>query len=273
MTLPILLSSQTALPAPSSGYIVTFAGYTPPQRFPPDATLWTQARIEEAPDAGGVPGAWSVIEGPFALSPAVTNPATPPTYNFTTENATLEAGFYRVVWIDAVGTEEPTEAVFSGPKPSVAPTVGEVAALLHARTTQRGGAEIGTFTSTTRPTAGQVEAMIRQASSLVFASTGAMPTLDDCPDAPNVASAVRTLIAMRATLFIEPSLWPEQTVAGVSPYTAMREQYEAELPRVVDAVRDCRESGAVEPGEGGEGGPADASYWFPPGAGYDVVVW
>jgi hypothetical protein len=254
-------------------YEVRLSGYTPPARYPPDNALFTLARIEEAPDVGGAPGAWTIIEPAFALSPPVTDPAQPPTYNFTTTNAALPGGWYRVVWIDALNVEEPTEPYPLGTKPTFAPTVGEVAALLHARTTQRGGSEVGTFTSTSRPTADQVEGMIRQASSLVLASTGSMPTLNDCPDAPNIISAVRTLIAMRATLFIEPSLWPEQIVAGVSPYTAMREQYEAEVPRVVDAIRDCRESGEVEPGEGGEGGPADASYWFPPGAGYDVVVW
>jgi hypothetical protein len=257
-------------------YEVRLSGYTPPARFPPDNALFVMARIEEAPDVGGAPGAWAIIEPAFALSPPVTDPARPPTYDFTTTGATLSSGWYRVVWIDALAVEEPTEPFPLGPKPSFAPTVGEVGGLLHARTTQRGGGEAGTFTSTSRPTADQVEGMIRQASSLVLASTGAMPTPADCPDAPNIVSAVRTLIAMRATLFIEPSLWPEQTVAGVSPYTAMREQYEAELPRVVDAIRDCRESGEVEPGEGGAaggGGPADASYWFPPGAGYDVVVW
>jgi hypothetical protein len=251
-------------------YEVRLSGYTPPARFPPDNALFTMARIEEAPDEGGAPGAWATIEPEFALAPPVTDPAHPPTYDFTTTGALLPGGWYRVVWVDALAVEEPTEPFPLGPKPSFAPTVGEVGGLMHARTTQRGGG----FTSTSRPTADQVEGMIRQASSLVMASTGGMPTVADCPDAPNVISAVRTLIAMRATLFIEPSLWPEQTVAGVSPYTAMREQYEAELPRVVDAVRDCRESGEVEPGEGGAGaGPADAYWWYPPGAGYDVVLW
>jgi len=254
-------------------YEVRLAGYTPPARFPPDDDLFTQARIEEAPDDGGTPGAWATIEGPFALAPPVTDPALPPTYDFTTTNAQLPAGWYRVVWLDAFGVEEPTEAFPLGPKPSYAPTVGEVATLLHARTTKRGGAEVGTFTSTSRPTADQVEGMIRMATTIVQSSIGALPTLAECPDAPTLAGAVRTLIAMRATLYIEPSLWPEQTTAGVSPYTAMREQYEAELPRVADAVRDCRESGEIEPGQEGEGGPADAAWYFPGGYGYDVVQW
>jgi hypothetical protein len=243
--------------------------FTPIERG--DGIPWSQARIEEAMAPAGP---WTLIDT-LALTPPDSNPADPQERRLTTSNATLPAGWYRVTFADAMGiTEAPSEPVYSGDA-DISPTVEEVGGLMHARTTQRGGSEVGTFTATSRPTADQVEGMIRQASSLVLASTGAMPTLDDCPDAPNIASAVRTLIAMRATLFIEPSLWPEQTVAGVSPYTAMREQYEAELPRVVDAIRDCRESGAVEPGEAGgaEGGPADASYWFPPGAGYDVVVW
>lgn len=191
------------------------------------------------------------------------------------------AGTYLVVWdtggVTPVYASEELQVSGVLPADSVppdfAPSVDEVAALLHARTTKRGGSEVGTFTAETRPTAAEVEAMISMAASLVASSTGRMPTLAECPDAPNVVTAVRALIAMRATLFIEPSLWPEQTTAGVSPYTAMREQYEAELPRVVDAVHDCRASGEVEPGGAGEGGPGDAVWWFPGGYGFDVVTW
>lgn len=265
------------LPAPlviSAGgaRVVELNGYTPPSRQA-GAVLWTRARIEEAPDVGGVPGAWAVIEGPFVLVPAVTNPAAPPTYSFTSSHATLGTAWYRVVWIDANGVEEATEPFLSEPKPIYAPTVGEVAALLHARTTVKGGAEAGTFTSQSRPSADQVETMIVQAARIVSASIGRLPTVAECPDAPSIAGAVRALIAMRATLFIEPSLWPEQTAAGVSPYTAMREQYEAELPRVVDAAHDCRESGRIEPGGTGDMGPAKADWWFPAGAGLDYVRW
>lgn len=77
---------------------VTLAGYRPPPRYPPDNALWTTARIDEAPDRAGP---WTTIEPAFALAPAVTDPANPPVYSFTTNNSTRTAGWYRVVFSDA----------------------------------------------------------------------------------------------------------------------------------------------------------------------------
>lgn len=79
---------------------VTLAGYRPPPRYPPDNAPWTTARIDEAPARTGP---WTTIEPAFALNPAVTDPANPPTYSFTTTNSTLTAGWYRVVFSDAAG--------------------------------------------------------------------------------------------------------------------------------------------------------------------------
>ena len=192
--------------------------------------------------------------------------------------APVDPGEYSVFWDTGTVTPQTTASedltvTLVPDATDVTPTVAEVAALLHARTTVRGGSEAGTFTDTSRPTADQAQAMIDAAVPLVLSSVGVLPTLAECPDAPTLTGAVRALITMRATLFVEPSLWPEQTTAGVSPYTALREQYEAELPRVVDAVRDCRESGAIVPGEGSEGGPANAAWAFPPPDGWDYVTW
>src|SRR4051795_8358217 len=143
--------------------------FTPIERG--DGVSWSQARIEEAPAATGP---WTLIDT-LALAPDI-NPINPQERRLTTSNATLPEGWYRVTFADALGiTEAPSEPVYSGDADTY-PTVEEVAGLLHARTTQRGGSEVGTFTATSRPTADQVEGMIRQAASLVLASTGAMPT-------------------------------------------------------------------------------------------------
>jgi phage gp36-like protein len=79
---------------------LTLAGYRPPPRYPPDNAPWQTARIDEAPDRAGP---WTTIEPAFALNPPVTDPANPPTYNFTTTGATLERGWYRVVFADTAG--------------------------------------------------------------------------------------------------------------------------------------------------------------------------
>lgn len=270
MTLPLILSQPTTASGGGGGLVVSFTGYTPPPRY--DGQPWTQAQIEESTSALGP---WTVIDTVALV--ADTNPAAPAPRSFTTQAATLPDGWYRVTWIDATGdVSPPTEPTQNSAGGDAVPTIEEVAALLHARTTQRGGGEVGTFTATTRPTADQVDGLILQAAAVVMSSTGRLPSLDECPDAPTLTGAVRTLIAMRAALFIEPSLWPEQTTAGVGPYTALREQYEAELPRVADAVRDCIESGVIEPGEAGVGAgalPANAAWAFGLPAGYDWVQW
>lgn len=110
------------------------------------------------------------------------------------------------------------------------PTVDQVAAMLRARTTVGMSGEVGTFTDETRPTAAQVEALIDSASGEVSALVG--------ETIPQVMwPAVRTLVARRAAMHVETSYFPEQVPTDRSPYGALRETYEAELPRIMDAVR------------------------------------
>jgi hypothetical protein len=77
-------------------YLRRLEGYTPPERV---SVHWTSARIEEAASPVDTPIPLATI----TLSPAITNPADPPSYDFETTLATLLVGWYRVVWIDSNG--------------------------------------------------------------------------------------------------------------------------------------------------------------------------
>lgn len=88
------------------------------------------------------------------------------------------------------------------PAPTWAPSVEEVAAIMHARTKATGsGAFLGTFTSSTRPTALQVASMIEAAAVEV----GASRTLS-LTSQPVAAAAIRYLVAMN----VEASFFPNQ---------------------------------------------------------------
>jgi len=85
--------------------IVSLTDYTPEPRF--DGLPWTAARIEEASSAGGP---WTGIET-ITLNPVDPDPSDPASRSFTTSLATLTAGWYRIVWIDAALLESATPAV------------------------------------------------------------------------------------------------------------------------------------------------------------------
>lgn len=87
------------------GIVVTLLGFTPLPRQPP---AWTQARIEEAVTA----------DGPFTPIETIAldldaDPLHPAARDLTTTEATLEAGWYRVTWLDAGGNTHTTQPVFS----------------------------------------------------------------------------------------------------------------------------------------------------------------
>ncbi len=79
--------------------VVSFTDYTPVPRY--DDQAWTIARIEEA---ATIDGPWSLIQA-FALDPVDADPAAPMSRSFTTELATLDDGWYRLVWVDPDANE------------------------------------------------------------------------------------------------------------------------------------------------------------------------
>lgn len=87
------------------GYVVNFVGYRPSPRYPPNDQAWTRVRIMEAAES----------DGPFVqieeqiLDPVEPDPTDPILRNLTTTEATLEAGWYQLIFVDEDGNLDPTD--------------------------------------------------------------------------------------------------------------------------------------------------------------------
>lgn len=111
------------------------------------------------------------------------------------------------------------------------PTTADVAALLTARTVDSSGEEVGDFTSGTRPTATQVDALIAQSAALVSSITGGQ----DLPAGVS-QEAIKSLVALRAAMSAELSYFPEQVGTDSSPFQFLQSMYRDEFERVTSAV-------------------------------------
>lgn len=223
--------------------IVTLADFTPIPRY--DGTPWWSAHIEEAPTDTGP---WTEIEN-VLLAPLDDDPKQPATRSFTTENATLEEGWYRVIFADQ--TEDlalPTEPIHNVPKEAepYMPLVSEVASQIMSRTKDKYGTEVGTFTADTRPNYNKVSEIIDSAADDVT-------TVIDTDIPEGVFDYVREAIAIRAAMIIERSYYSDQVDTGRSVYEHLRDEWlrligTAEDPgSLMDAVR--RETEEEEFGE------------------------
>lgn len=79
--------------------VITLIGAKPSPRADQP---WTQARIEQAPT---VDGSWTAIDT-LALDPLDSDPLHPQARTLTSENATSDGAYYRVVFLDADGDED-----------------------------------------------------------------------------------------------------------------------------------------------------------------------
>lgn len=101
--------------------VVTFTEFRPIPRF--DAVKWTQARVEEALAEDGP---WVEVEV-FAV-PDYPDPASPPAFSFTTDEATIEDGWFRLVWLDPLSNFSASEAIRSTGELTLPLSVGELRA-------------------------------------------------------------------------------------------------------------------------------------------------
>lgn len=205
-------------------FVVTLKNWIPPGRE--DALAWTRARLQESTD--GATG-WTQIEEYIFVDPDL-DPKIPRARSFTTENATLENGWYRIEWVDADGDTDLTDPVQNPALPKWAPTMQDIAAKLRARTKDNRNNEIGIFTPATRPTAEQVEVMI-------YGAVNDMALIIGSSTDPKVLNYAKNLAIKKAAMDVELSYFPEQIQQGMSPYPALERDLERELKdlyRVID---------------------------------------
>jgi hypothetical protein len=226
--------------------VVTLNEYRPLPRA--DHVAWISARIQEAPTSDGP---WTLIDT-VALAPVDTDPEHPLLRSFTSDAATLDEGWYRVIFADATGaTSPPTSPVPNVPRQMAnRPTVRRVAAILRVRPKTAGGTTLDTFTEDTNPTAEQVEQYIDEALGEVMAQTGT--TIPE-----ELADFVAGTVAVRAAQFVELG-YPEVLGTARTSFTELETIYKDRLPWLLEAIQEAQE-GDVEAGGGG----ADAAWGFP----------
>lgn len=216
---------------------VTLSGLEPPPRHPPATGGWINARMEEAADVLGA--AATVIE-----------PVLDPTQeSFTSDHATLPAGWYRIVYEAAGNAEQPTDWIFNGA--SIAPTVRDVAALMPDRATLDGGDQAPTFTDdgTTTPSAAEVEHLIGLVVDAVAPRVPAAATA-------SVLRAARAIVTLDTAILAETGSFSEQTDVNTTRVT----QWERLLDRynqVLDALT------GIDTTPGGGSGTPDVTPHYP----------
>jgi hypothetical protein len=230
-------------------YSVSFTDFTPPPRY--DGIKWASVKIEESDQEIGP---WTLIET-LAITPLDIDPANPQKRNFTTNNATLETGWYRLTFIDQDGAFlQPTTPIHNVPDEAQPwmPTVGDIGNLMRSRTKDSVGNEIGTFTDKTRPKYEQVVEVIRTATDDVISETDT--------DIPAEAYRLaRTAIKYKAAMLIELSYFPEQVQPSHSPYEHYRQLYMDAMKNLLIAL--AREESEELYGEAGV--PVYAQWTFP----------
>ncbi len=260
--------------------VVTLSRYTPLERD--DTVPWLEALIQEAPDP--VAGPWTTIDTidlsqlPGGLD---TDPANPITRDLTTSNATLQEGWYRVIWQDGGGNTssatapiQNTSDLAEGNRPSVA----EVASLLRARTKVLGGKEVGTFNTHTRPTADEVEDIIDQAvdevSGKVQDVDQTLPYGQTMGPGSAYERRCRRAVALQAAILIELSYFPEQIKTGQSPVATYQALYDSRIKALIaEGEHGGQQEGMGDGGSGGGDAPADAAWAFPDAAPGALIGW
>lgn len=235
--------------------VVTLTGYIPIPRF--DGTHWTIAQLQEAVSADGP---WTTIES-YALSPVDTDPRTPISRDFTTDQATLTNGWYRIIWQDAAANQSVTSPVQTSS--SYLPSVQQVAYRNLSRTRDKFGNLVGTFNADTQPTDTQVYGIINTVWQEVADVIG-----DDIPAALNDDAA--NVVALRAAMQVELDFYADQVNTGRSIYPQLEKQYES--------ARNILSKQIALMGEGEtrvtESGAANApSYSFPDAQGWMSRRW
>lgn len=120
----------------------------------------------------------------------------------------------------------------------ITPTLGDVAALIHARTKDKFDNTIGTFTDDTRPTAEQVEHLIDRSAQVVSLELGVPHSRMG-----DLTEQAKAVVAVRTAWQIEVSYFPNQLESGDSSAAQLREMYESDLALLGVAARDNQAGG------------------------------
>lgn len=136
------------------------------------------------------------------------------------------------------------------------PSPSDVGAVLRARTKDKLGNELGTFTDDTRPTDEQVVEIIETSVADIEGQVHTVPE--------DLQPLARRVAALGAACDVELTHFQEQINTNRSPYEQLKKRYDELLKRLVSEANDQNSGG--EPGGGSDGAGSNSalpSYAFP----------
>jgi hypothetical protein len=211
-------------------YVITFKGLRPSSRT--DGIKWTLSTIEESAPSGtnGDPTTWATVESfPIADYP---DPASPPTFDRTTDLATLLPGWYRVRFNDpGAGVQYTSPRYFDSEL--FRPSTRMVAAYIKNRTVDSNNNYLGDFTSATVVTDAEVEELITVAKQRVLRKLDADPN-EPIPVESHLA--ITSAIALYTAMLVELTKFSEQIQTNRSPYPHLFDLWKEMWPDLVEDV-------------------------------------
>lgn len=207
--------------ASAGAYVVRLDNFEPSPRAADDP--WTRINVQEAASSSGP---WNDL-GTGDISPVDADPESPAAQDIEVRGAEFLTGWYLVTFLDADGNEQPVDPVYNGPQ--IRPSVREIGALLHSRTTIDGGAEAGTFNDETDPTGQQVDDLIDVALDQIAIQ------LPDALTDKQVAFA-RRMVGYQAAILVENAHFPEQVESGNSLASMYQEFLDAGLLTLTGSI-------------------------------------
>lgn len=100
--------------------VVTFTDFRPIARF--DGIAFDRARVQEATSSSGP---WTDVEE-FLLDPIDADPANPAARSFTTDEATILDGWFRILWLDPIDNTSASEAIHSSGESGMPPSKSDL---------------------------------------------------------------------------------------------------------------------------------------------------
>lgn len=241
--------------------IRSFTAFKPAKRY--DGVPFTYVVVQESSDTI----TWADIDT-INFSDPDADPSNPQARNFTTTQATLDSGYYRLRWLDAstgIFVSDPVHYVPADEAPDVdwAPTVMDVASLDNARTYNDMGVYAGVFTNETRPTATAVQDLIGQATAAVSAEVGKNICNEELQD------RAKSMAAIYTAMLIEVGYFPEQINRDQSPFNSWQSMWSDGIGKLKEDV--SYQCGGID--TEGEGLQPAGNFGPPPNIGILGPIW
>jgi hypothetical protein len=230
-------------------YVVSFTDYQPVPRF--DDIPWTTVMIEEA---GTEFGTYTLIDTQ-TLIPVDADPANPMTRSFTTNNATLEHGWYRILFGDVNNNIVETAPTFNGDAIEYTPTLSDVGHVVLSRTRDSNGNVLGTFTNDTQPTGDETRVLIEKALADVTPLIGTDIPEGLIPEAQHIAS-------IRTAMYIELTFYANEVATNRSVYPELKALFDEKIKSLASAI--IAEESGQSPTDALAGAGGSPAYGFPP---------